>query len=42
VAFLSHVQTDLAAQARAAGCGEVLPRSQFTANLAEILRRAKS
>ena len=42
VAFLSHVQTDLAAQARAAGCNEVLPRSQFTANLPEILRRAKS
>lgn len=42
VAFLSHVQTDLAAQARAAGCGEVLPRSKFTADLAEILRRAKS
>jgi DNA-binding NarL/FixJ family response regulator len=42
VAFLSHVQTDLAAQARAAGCQQVLPRSQFTAELAEILRRAKS
>jgi CheY-like chemotaxis protein len=42
VAFLSHVQTDLAAQAREAGCTEVLPRSKFTANLAEILRRAKS
>ncbi len=42
VAFLSHVQTDLAAQARAAGCQEVLPRSKFTADLAEILRRAKA
>ncbi len=42
VAFLSHVQTDLAAQARAAGCEQVLPRSKFTADLAEILRRAKS
>jgi len=42
VAFLSHVQTDLAAQARDAGCTEVLPRSRFTANLPEILRRAKS
>jgi hypothetical protein len=36
------VQTDLAAQARAAGCQQVLPRSKFTADLAEILRRAKS
>lgn len=42
VAFLSHVQTDLAAKARAAGCEQVLPRSKFTADLAEILRRAKS
>ena len=42
VAFLSHVQTDLAARAREAGCTEVLPRSKFSANLAEILRRAKS
>jgi CheY-like chemotaxis protein len=42
VAFLSHVQTDLAAQARAAGCQQVLPRSKFTADLVEILRRAKS
>jgi len=29
VAFLSHVQTELAAQARAAGCLEVMPRSVF-------------
>lgn len=42
VAFLSHVQTDLAAQARAAGCSEVMPRSQFTRDLATILARAKS
>jgi DNA-binding NarL/FixJ family response regulator len=41
VAFLSHVQTDLAAQARAAGCDEVLPRSAFTQNLATILATAK-
>jgi CheY-like chemotaxis protein len=41
VAFLSHVQTELAQQARAAGCQQVLPRSKFTAELAEILRRAK-
>jgi DNA-binding NarL/FixJ family response regulator len=42
VAFLSHVQTDLAAQARAAGCSAVMPRSQFTRDLATILARAKS
>ncbi len=41
VAFLSHVQTELAAQARAAGCDEVLPRSAFTQNLAAILAPAK-
>jgi CheY-like chemotaxis protein len=41
VAFLSHVQTELAAQARAAGSTEVLPRSVFTQNLARILEIAK-
>src|SRR6202171_1249872 len=41
VAFLSHVQTDLAAQARAAGCDDVLARSSFTQNLASILSAAK-
>jgi CheY-like chemotaxis protein len=42
IAFLSHVQVDLAAQARAAGCSEVMPRSKFTQNMATILGRAKS
>jgi DNA-binding NarL/FixJ family response regulator len=42
VAFLSHVQTDLAAQAQAAGCNSVMPRSQFTRDLATILTSAKS
>jgi CheY-like chemotaxis protein len=37
VGFLSHVQTQLAAEAKAAGCDEVLPRSSFTQNLAAIL-----
>lgn len=37
VGFLSHVQTQLAQQAQAAGCDEVLPRSSFTQNLATIL-----
>jgi CheY-like chemotaxis protein len=42
VAFLSHVQTDLAARARVAGCSEVMPRSKFTRDMATILGRAKS
>jgi len=42
VAFLSHVQTDLADRARSAGCARVLPRSQFTRELATILLQAKS
>jgi len=42
IAFLSHVQTDLAERARAAGCQDVMPRSKFTQNLAEILRGAKT
>jgi len=41
VGFLSHVQRDLAAQAQAAGCDEVMPRSAFTQNLAAILGAAK-
>ena len=41
VGFLSHVQTELAAQAQAAGCDEVLPRSSFTQNLAAILSACK-
>ena len=41
VGFLSHVQRELAAQAQAAGCDEVLPRSSFTQNLAAILSAAR-
>ena len=41
IAFLSHVQTELAEQARAAGCDEVMPRSKFTMELPRILRDAK-
>jgi CheY-like chemotaxis protein len=41
VGFLSHVQTDLAEQARAAGCDEVMPRSRFTQDLPAILGAAK-
>jgi DNA-binding NarL/FixJ family response regulator len=39
--FLSHVQTDLAEQAQAAGCDQVMPRSLFTRNLGSILADAK-
>jgi ActR/RegA family two-component response regulator len=42
VAFLSHVQKELAQQAKDAGCDEVMPRSSFTQNLAEILSPAKA
>jgi len=42
VAFLSHVQRELAEEARNAGCDEVMPRSSFTQNLAEILSPAKA
>jgi CheY-like chemotaxis protein len=41
IAFLSHVQVDLAAEAKAAGSTQVLPRSAFTQNLATILAEAK-
>jgi CheY-like chemotaxis protein len=41
ISFLSHVQRDLAAQAKTAGSTEVLPRSAFTQNLAEILAAAQ-
>ena len=40
--FLSHVQVELAEQARAAGCTDVMPRSKFTQHLATILAHAKS
>lgn len=38
VAFLSHVQTDLAQAARAAGCGRVMARSAFSQQLPMILQ----
>ena len=41
VGFLSHVQTELAAQAKAAGCDQVMARSVFTLNLPSILGAAK-
>jgi CheY-like chemotaxis protein len=39
VGYVSHVQTDLIAAARQAGVGEVMARSAFTQQLAEILTR---
>lgn len=41
IAFVSHVQKDLAERARLAGCTEVMPRSQFSKELPVILARAK-
>ena len=38
IAFLSHVQTELAAAAKAAGADQVLPRSAFSAKLPELLQ----
>ena len=37
IGFASHVHADLIAAARQAGADQVLPRSAFAANLAEIL-----
>ncbi|MFZ0637206.1 MAG: response regulator [Candidatus Acidiferrales bacterium] len=42
IAYLSHVQTELAERAREAGCRGVMPRSKFSANLATILAGTKS
>ena len=40
--FASHVHTELIAAARQAGADQVLPRSAFAGNLAEILLSAQS
>ena len=37
IAFGSHVDAELLAAARAAGCDEVLPRSKFFARARELL-----
>ena len=42
LAFASHVHTELIASARSAGADQVLPRSSFAANLAEILLSSQS
>jgi DNA-binding NarL/FixJ family response regulator len=40
IGFLSHLQTGLAQQAKSAGFDEVMPRSQFSINLPDILAAA--
>jgi CheY-like chemotaxis protein len=37
IGFLSHVQVDLQKEAEEAGCDQILPRSKFTAYLADII-----
>ena len=37
IGYCSHIQKDLQQQALAAGCTQVLPRSQFVEHLAELL-----
>ena len=39
VGYVSHVDTDVINAARAAGVTDVLPRSAFTMQLADILKR---
>ncbi len=39
IGFLSHLQADLKAKAQEAGCDMVLPRSAFSQNLPQLLRR---
>jgi len=39
IGFLSHVQGDLKQKAAEAGCDMVLPRSAFSQNLPQLLRR---
>jgi hypothetical protein len=39
IAFVSHVQGELKMKAQEAGCDMVLPRSAFSQNLAQLLRR---
>jgi hypothetical protein len=39
IGFLSHIQGDLKAKAVEAGCGTVMPRSAFSQNLPNMIRR---
>ncbi len=42
IGFVSHVQGDLVAAARAAGCDQVLARSAFSAQLPQLLEKLGS
>ncbi len=42
IGFVSHVQGDLVAAARAAGCDQVLARSAFSVQLPELLEKLGS
>jgi CheY-like chemotaxis protein len=39
IGYLSHVQGELKVKAQAAGCDAVMPRSAFSQNLPQILKR---
>jgi CheY-like chemotaxis protein len=39
IGFLSHLQAELKSKAQEAGCDMVLPRSAFSSNLPQLLRR---
>ena len=39
LAFGSHVDTDALASAAASGCDPVMPRSKFSAELPDLIRR---
>ena len=42
IGYLSHVQGELKQQAQEAGCDMVMPRSAFSQNLPQILKRHSS
>jgi CheY-like chemotaxis protein len=42
IGYLSHVQGELKLQAQEAGCDMVMPRSAFSQNLSQILKRHSS
>ena len=42
IGYLSHVQGELKMQAQEAGCDMVMPRSAFSQNLPQILKRHSS
>jgi CheY-like chemotaxis protein len=42
IGYLSHIQGELKKQAQLAGCDVVLPRSAFSQNLPQILKRHTS